>query len=492
MKNNRSKLIVFIIAVWCIGFLFQIPINAGNKNDNETKRITIMGLGDSITEGSDYFHSYLYELWKRLYAAGYQFEFIGPRAQKNCIGVIKHCGFSGKSAEFLDSKIDSIYRQYPADVVLLHSGHNHFAKEQPINGIINAQKSIIHKIHAINPEAKIIVAQVIQSGKLPKYSYIPELNKQIKLMVKQIHNPNVVLVDQSKHFDWKKHSIKDKVHPNYEGAEQMAKVWYKKLIKILPTPAISYKPEVVNYKTIEHGNLSLHIFKPQKKRSEEMKPAIVFFFAGGWKSGSPLQFYRECAYYASKGMVAISVDYRIASVHHSSPYDSFKDAKDAICWIRRNAAKYNIDVNKIVAAGASAGGHLAAATGTIKTQGERFADSCSKPNLLVLYYPVIDNSKEGYRPDDLQKPYEDISPLHNINPDTPPALFILGTKDPYIPVKTAKKFQEEMEVNGVECQLNLIEGAGHPIFYYRKALTPEYYKIQQLTDDFLRKHGYLQ
>ena len=93
--------------------------------------------------------------------------------------AINHCGFSGKNAEFLESKIDSIYRKYPADVVLLHSGHNHFNTENPVDGIIEAQKSIINKILAINADVKILVAKVIESGKLPKYSYIPELNQHI-------------------------------------------------------------------------------------------------------------------------------------------------------------------------------------------------------------------------------------------------------------------------------------------------------------------------
>ena len=39
--------------------------------------------------------------------------------------------YSGKNVEFLESKIDSLYRLYPADIVLLHAGHNHFAEEKP-------------------------------------------------------------------------------------------------------------------------------------------------------------------------------------------------------------------------------------------------------------------------------------------------------------------------------------------------------------------------
>ena len=58
-----------------------------------------------------------------------------------------------------------------------------------------------------------------------------------------------------------------------------------------------------------------------------------------------------------KGMVAVSVDYRIEYLHHSTPFDSFEDAKDAICWLRSHASDYQLDPDKIAVAGGSAGGH---------------------------------------------------------------------------------------------------------------------------------------
>ena len=203
------------------------------NNKNLQKRFSVLGLGDSITEGGDTFQSYLFPLWQKLFTAGYQFDFIGPNTSKCRIGVIHHAGFSGHNAEFLDAHIDSIYRKYPADIVLLHTGHNHFEKEYPVDGIIKAQESIICKIRAINPNVKILVAKVIHSGKLPKYSYIPELNKSIAKMVKRMNNNNVLLVDQAKGFDWKKFTIGDKVHPNSLGAEHMAEVWFEAIKTIL-------------------------------------------------------------------------------------------------------------------------------------------------------------------------------------------------------------------------------------------------------------------
>ena len=60
------------------------------------------------------------------------------------------------------------------------------------------------------------------------------------------------------------------------------------------------------------------------------RPAIVFFFGGGWTTGTPIQFYPECAHFAAKGFVAISADYRIASVNRTTPFESVADGKSAI------------------------------------------------------------------------------------------------------------------------------------------------------------------
>jgi acetyl esterase len=215
------------------------PDSSGNRspqsqNDTNAKAITILGLGDSITQGGADFDSYLFPLRKKLLNAGYNIKFIGPKASSQKTDTIYNAGFSGKNAEFLEAGVDSIYTRFPADVVLLHTGHNHFDTENPIAGIIAAQKSIITKLTAINPRVVVFVAQVISSGKLPKYSYIPALNEQIAVMVKHLNNKHVILVNQEKGWDWQKYTIADKVHPNALGAEKIAQAWFKALKRELP------------------------------------------------------------------------------------------------------------------------------------------------------------------------------------------------------------------------------------------------------------------
>ena len=208
---------------------FVLPVNS----QEESKKMTIMGIGDSITEGSKDFTCYIYPLWKMLSSSGVNFEFIGPRNSPTEIGNIRCCGFGGKTVEYIEERIDSIYRIYKADIVLLHAGHNHFVEEKPVEGIMESYKSLIEKIRSINPDVYILVAKIINSGKLPKYSYIPILNKKIEKLIYKINSDHIILVDQEANFDWRKHTIHDKVHPNKEGGEIMASVWYESIMRIM-------------------------------------------------------------------------------------------------------------------------------------------------------------------------------------------------------------------------------------------------------------------
>lgn len=486
-----KKIFLIILLAWNCS-ITKTDSQVQHATQNTQKRFSILGLGDSITEGGKDFESYLYFLWEKLYMAGYEFDFIGPHASKCRIGLINNSGFSGKNAEFLEAHIDSIYRQYPADIVLLHTGHNHSEEEKPIAGIIAAQELIIKKIIAINPKVTIYIAKVIPSGKLPKYSYIPELNKHIELMIARQKSKNIILVDQANGFDWKKMTIADKVHPNQTGAEHMASIWLKSLIKQLLPAVNTYKTKKITYKQTETASLNLYVFKPVAKGKSKRRPCIIYFFGGGWTTGSPLQFFRECAYYASKGMVAITADYRIASVNKSSPFESVEDAKDAIRFVREHSVQLSVDPDRIVASGSSAGGHLAAATSILSTDSSKNNAFSCKPNLLLLYYPVIDNSPNGYGPKEVKDKYMEFSPLHNIKSTLPPTLLILGTGDPLVPVSTAKEFKKRVEEYGGSCDLILYNEAGHPIFSYLKPLSDYFYRIRTDTDNFLKQHGYLQ
>ncbi|MDF1751552.1 MAG: GDSL-type esterase/lipase family protein [Verrucomicrobiales bacterium] len=192
--------------------------------------ITILPLGDSITQGGSTFTCYREILAPQFRTEKRPFKFIGP----NRDSTSAHAGFGGKNTHYLANISEEIYRKYPADIVMIHSGHNSFSKDLPVPGIISDTKRIIENIRDINPEVTILLAQVIPAGKLPKYSYIPELNREFKKLAEQMKDQRsvIVLVDQSDGFDWKTDTIADKVHPNQKGAEKMAARWMEALLPL--------------------------------------------------------------------------------------------------------------------------------------------------------------------------------------------------------------------------------------------------------------------
>ena len=60
------------------------------------------------------------------------------------------------------------------------------------------------------------------------------------------------------------------------------------------------------YKTIGDVKLKIYIYEPKGHKAGAKRPAIVFFFGGGWRGGTPKQFLEHCRYLASKGMVAMT------------------------------------------------------------------------------------------------------------------------------------------------------------------------------------------
>jgi acetyl esterase/lipase len=248
----------------------------------------------------------------------------------------------------------------------------------------------------------------------------------------------------------------------------------------------------ITYKTVVEKELHLHVFYPEGHSATDRRPAIVFFFGGGWINGSPSQFYPHCEYLASRGMVAMAADYRVKSRDNTTPRECVMDGKSAIRWIRQHAEKLGIDPDRIAAGGGSAGGHVAAAAGTVdgfEESGEDL-DISSRPDALVLFNPVFDNGPDGYGHDWVQDYWEAISPLHNIDAETPPTVVFLGTKDDLIPVNTAVAYKARMEAAGRRCDLHLYDGQIHGFFNYKNP--SNYVKTVQAMDRFLASLGYLQ
>jgi len=185
------------------------------------------------------------------------------------------------------------------------------------------------------------------------------------------------------------------------------------------------------------------------------------------------------------------VDYRTKKGHGTTPVECVKDGKSAMRWVRQHADRLGIDPDRIVAGGGSAGGHIAAATAALSgfnEEGEDPSVSCV-PAALILFNPVFDNGPEGYGYDRVAAYWKEFSPLHNLHKDMPPTTVFLGTNDKLIPVSTAEKYKQKMEVLGLRCDLHIYEGQEHGFFNYSRPAN--YAKTVDEMDRFLDSLGFL-
>ncbi len=257
------------------------------------------------------------------------------------------------------------------------------------------------------------------------------------------------------------------------------------------------------YKTIDTFRLKIDIFYTHQTLNKENNTAIVFFHGGGWAYGTTSEFFTTCERYAKMGIVTLSVDYRLSienGVSPSktiSPIESVMDARSAIRWVRENAVKLHIDRNKIVAAGQSAGGHLALCTAMIDDYNEKSDDltvSCH-PNAVLLFSACV-NAVEGWCDrllGDRRTKIWSISPFHNVRKGLPPMIEFHGTDDEQVPKWTVQFFQSEMEKEGNYFEQHMYEGRKHYLGG-DNAKYSHYYDedILRITDEFLRKNNLLE
>lgn len=244
------------------------------------------------------------------------------------------------------------------------------------------------------------------------------------------------------------------------------------------------------YKKIGDRELKLFVSKPADWKPSDARPAIVFFHGGGWVGGNASQFDQHCHYFASRGLVCATVEYRLLDKNNSeSPLTCIQDAKSAMRWVRSHAKELGIDPSRIAAAGGSAGGHLAAFCGLVSGKDDPQDDLhiSPKPQAMILFNPVFNNGPGGWGNKRVGDAYKEFSPAHNITSNAPPAVIFLGSADALIPVATAREFQTQMQKLGVKCDLHIYEGQKHGFYKAPKY----YYETTKEADQFLATLGWL-
>ncbi|MEC8279900.1 MAG: alpha/beta hydrolase [Verrucomicrobiota bacterium] len=249
--------------------------------------------------------------------------------------------------------------------------------------------------------------------------------------------------------------------------------------------AQSYPPKISSdsvhtYKSVEGHDLKIWVFNPTIT-SKTNAPAMLFFFGGGWNSGSPTQFVKYCEFLSKRGMVGIVADYRVKSRQGVQAKTCVEDALDALRYITENATTLEIDRMRIGVGGGSAGGHLAASLGTIHASDPAAPKVMALFNPATILAPISDdlsdaplvelekmNARYQAKEEHLRtriglEPVE-LSPFHHVASNSPPAIIYHGTKDKTVPYESAKLFASQLRKNGVFVDLKTYEGADHGFF----------------------------
>jgi acetyl esterase/lipase len=253
--------------------------------------------------------------------------------------------------------------------------------------------------------------------------------------------------------------------------------------------AVSLEPSrLAGYKRVGARDLWLHVFEPVDLQPDDRRPAVLFFHGGGWTGGDARRMFPYADHFARRGAVGISVEYRLLnSKAGTTVFDCVKDGRSAVRYVRSHAKELGIDPQKIIACGASAGGHVAAGTALfdgIDEPGEPL-DVSSVPDALVLLYPVIDTSPAGYGNAKIGTRWQEISPVHRVRAGAPPTIIFHGTADTVTPFTGAEAFLKAMREAGNRCELEIHAGGKHGYLIYEQALYVETLKrIEIALTDF--------
>jgi acetyl esterase len=244
------------------------------------------------------------------------------------------------------------------------------------------------------------------------------------------------------------------------------------------------------FKNTPQGELKVNVYLPEGWQPGQKHPAILMFFGGGFTSGTPAQFHTKAEYLASRGMVAMTPEYRIKNKHQTSPKESIEDAKSAIRWARVNASALGIDPDRIVASGGSAGGTCAALAGLSASYEPVGEDSSvsSKPNALVLYNPAlaVPQAAAAAQP-------QEVLTAWKITKGSPPMIFFFGTNDKLL--EGSREVAKESVALGNRAEVYTAAGVGHGFFNdatsAKNGVAGWHEVVLYQTDVFLSSLGYL-
>lgn len=250
--------------------------------------------------------------------------------------------------------------------------------------------------------------------------------------------------------------------------------------------------KIVVFKKTPQGELTLHFYFPKTWAATDKRPAMVFWFGGGFVGGSPTQFYAKAEYFSSRGLVCACAEYRVKGKHGTLIDKCAEDARSAMRWIKGHASELGIAPGKVIASGGSAGGTLSLLVARDKGPDAKDDDLriSPRPCAMVLFNPAVGEPVLGVigrGGEDQAAVNAQIAALNAPQQNEPPAIFFYGTEDRMF-LDVAREFCRKAKAQGLRCELWTAAGKPHGFFNG----PPWHEATLRQADEFLASLGYLQ
>lgn len=237
----------------------------------------------------------------------------------------------------------------------------------------------------------------------------------------------------------------------------------------------NYKAQLdVIYAETDNWKGRLDVYFPME--ASKKVPLLINIHGGGWNHGNKESQTRFSSFFKN-GFAVANVEYRL--VQQATAPAAIQDVRCALAYLYEKANIYNIDTDRIILMGASAGGHLALMAG-LDVHNFNFEDQCNIPDgvkifALINKYGISDlsaqnvkNSKSvknwlGTKSGDI-KFTQAVSPLFQINKNSPPVFIVHGDADPIIPYQQSVIFYDELLKNGIKTKFITVKNGQHGKF----------------------------
>jgi acetyl esterase/lipase len=202
------------------------------------------------------------------------------------------------------------------------------------------------------------------------------------------------------------------------------------------------------------------------------RPAIVVCPGGGYGGVSDREGIPVALRFVGEGYSAFVLTYSVAPYKYPT---QLLEVSASIAYIRENSQKYNIDTDKIIVIGFSAGGHLVASIGTLWdeeliTDTLKIEKGTNKPNGLILSYPVITSGEYAHKGSFLnligdenenKELYEYLSLENRVSADTMPTFLWHTANDTVVPVENSLLFGMALSKNKVPFEMHIFPDGVH-------------------------------